>query len=159
MKFTLISFNVSSLSSIAIIRPSENLDSYFLHYTFQSEAINKFIAKYLGGTAIKRIVLKNLEKFFFPLPSIPEQQKIASILSNVDNLIQNTEKLIEKTTRLKKGLMQELLIKGIGHTKFKKVTFGRYFISYEIPVEWKLYIIKDLATVHGRIGWKNLRVG
>ena len=101
--------DVVILSSIAIIRPSENLDSYFLHYTFQSEAINKFIAKYLGGTAIKRIVLKNLEKFFFPLPSIPEQQQIASILSNTDEKIQSYKRYKEKLQRLKTSLMQKLL--------------------------------------------------
>ena len=54
------------------------------------------------------------------IPSIKEQQKIASILSNVDELIQKTEQIIEQTQRLKKGLMQRLLTKGIGHTKFKE---------------------------------------
>nr|AIF21159.1 restriction modification system DNA specificity domain-containing protein (hsdS) [uncultured marine thaumarchaeote KM3_98_C03] len=101
--------DVVLLSSIAILKPFDDLNSYFLHYSFQSEAINKFIAKYLGGTAIKRIILKNLEKFFFPLPPLPEQQKIVSILSNVDSKIQYQEKYKEKLQRLKKSLMQKLL--------------------------------------------------
>jgi len=100
--------NVVVLSSIAILKPFENLDSYFLHYSFHSEAITKFIAKYLGGTAIKRIVLKNLEKFVFPCPPLPEQQKIALILSNMDRLILNTKKIINQTKYLKIGLMQKL---------------------------------------------------
>lgn len=104
------------LSSIAIIRPNTNMDSKFCNYALQSEFMNRHIAKYLGGTAIKRIILKHLGKFEFPLPPIQEQQKIASILSNVDSLIQLTQKEIEQTQRLKKGLMQRLLTKGIGHT-------------------------------------------
>ena len=79
-----------------------------------------------------------------PVPPLHEQQKIASILSNVDNLIQNTDKLIEKTTRLKKGLMQELLVKGIGHTKFKKIILLPKHIVITIPEEWKPEIIKNV---------------
>ena len=66
-----------------------------------------------------------------PYHPLKEQQKIASILSNVDNLIQKTDQIIEQTQRLKKGLMQRLLTKGIGHTKFKKTELG------EIPEEWQ----------------------
>ncbi len=101
--------DVVILSSIAILKPFESLDSYFLHYSFHSEAITKFIAKFLGGTAIKRIVLKNLEKFYFPLPPLPEQQKIATILSNVDSKITSQEQYKEKLEKLKKSLMQKLL--------------------------------------------------
>ena len=45
-----------------------------------------------------------------PPPKL-EQQKIATIISNIDNLIINTQKIIEQTKSLKKGLMQELLDK------------------------------------------------
>lgn len=132
------------LSSIAIIRPNTNIDSKFCNYSLQSKFMNKHITKYLGGTAIKRIVLKHLEKFEFPLPSILEQQKIASILSNVDSLINQTQKEIEQIQRLKKGLMKKLLTKGIGHTKFKKVKsiFGKYD---EIPEQWILSKMKDVC--------------
>jgi len=87
----------------------------------------------------------NLEKMNFnkkhwlnhsiPLPPFREQQKIASILSNVDSLINQTQKIIEQTQRLKKGLMQRLLTRGIGHPKFKNVStkFGR---NDEIPESW-----------------------
>ena len=77
----------------------------------------------------------NAEQYSYmpiPYPSLKEQQKIASILSNVDELIQKTEQIIEQTQRLKKGLMQRLLTKGIGHTKFKKTELG------EIPEEWQI---------------------
>ena len=57
------------------------------------------------------------------IPPKQEQQKIASILSKVDELIQKTDQIIEQTQRLKKGLMQKLLTKGIGNTKFKKLGF------------------------------------
>ena len=54
-------------------------------------------------------MLKNLEKFYFPLPPLPEQQKIASILSNIDSKIESQEQYKEKLEKLKKSLMQKLL--------------------------------------------------
>ena len=79
-----------------------------------------------------------------PIPLLPEQQKIASILSGVDALIESTQKVIEKTERLKKGLMQKLLVSGIKHTKFKKVQthFGKY---KKIPEKWESVTIECVA--------------
>ena len=67
--------------------------------------------------------VNSIEKMLIivPIPSLNEQQKIASILSRVDALIETTQECIEKTQKLKKGLMQILLIKGINHKKFKKI--------------------------------------
>ena len=79
----------------------------------------------LGTTNRQRVPEYVFEKDLnFELPSLSEQQKIASILSGVDALIESTQCIIEKTEKLKKGLMQNLLTRGIGHTKFKKTTLG-----------------------------------
>ena len=48
-------------------------------------------------------------KLTLPLPPLPEQQKIASILSTWDKAIELKEKLIEQKKEQKKGLMQKLL--------------------------------------------------
>ena len=84
----------------------------------------------------------------FPTPPISEQQKIASILSGVDALIESTQHIIEKTEKLKKGLMQKLLTRGIGHTKFKKVKsfFGKYKI---IPEDWDLKKLEEIGKIVG----------
>jgi type I restriction enzyme S subunit len=73
-----------------------------------------------------------------PLPSLLEQQKIAEILSTVDDAIQKTNEIIAKTERLKKGLMHELLTKGIGHKEFKDTEIGR------IPKYWEVKNLKDV---------------
>ena len=77
------------------------------------------------------------------IPTIKEQKKIASILSTVDKQIDNVDALIEKNKELKKGLMQTLLTKGIGHTKFKKTEIG------EIPEEWEVKKVEDICEVKG----------
>ena len=79
--------------------------------------------------------------------SKPEQTKIAEILSTVDRAIEQTEALIAKQQRIKTGLMQDLLTRGIDEHgnlrseqthKFKDSPLGR------IPVEWDA---KELGTV------------
>jgi type I restriction enzyme, S subunit len=75
------------------------------------------------------------------IPTIEEQKKIALILSIVDEQIDNVDELIQKNKELKKGLMQQLLTKGIGHTKFKKTEIG------EIPYSWRVTSFKEISKV------------
>jgi len=66
----------------------------------------------VNGTDVKSIKL--------PKPPLPEQQKIAAILTSVDNKIEVIDEQIAKTEALKKGLMQKLLSEGIGHMRAVK---------------------------------------
>ncbi len=103
---------------------------------------DKFIP-YSQGSTFQAINRNQIDHVKVPFTSeVKEQQKIASILSNVDNLIKETNQIIEQTQRIKKGLMQRLLTKGIGHTTFKKTRFG------EIPEEWNIdSLIKYVSKI------------
>ena len=99
-----------------------------------------------AGTKMPRTSWLDIKKFPVILPDIQEQQKIASILSGVDALIESTQQIIEKTERLKKGLMQDLLTRGIGHTKFKNVK-GLFGKEIKIPEEWSSRQLKDISML------------
>ena len=75
-----------------------------------------------------------IEKLEFSIPPLPEQKKIASILTSVDEVIENTQKQIDKLQDLKKATMNELLTKGIGHTEFKDSELGRIPKSWEVQL-------------------------
>jgi len=75
------------------------------------------------------------------LPPLPEQRKIAEILSSVDEAIQATEAVIEQTKKVKEGLHQDLLTKGIGHTRFKDTRIGR------IPESWEVLRLDEIADI------------
>ncbi|ELK21280.1 type I restriction-modification system, DNA specificity subunit [Anoxybacillus flavithermus TNO-09.006] len=90
------------------------------------------LANYATKTAQPLLTQTTLKKIEVELPPLSEQRKIAAILSSVDEAIEKTEAIIEQTEKVKKGLMQQLLTKGIGHTKFKKTEIG------EIPEEWEV---------------------
>lgn len=75
----------------------------------------------------------------FLSPPLTEQQKIATILSSVDDVIEKTRAQIDKLKDLKTGMMQELLTQGIGHTQFKDSAIGR------IPSAWNIAELADLT--------------
>ena len=77
----------------------------------------------------------------FLLPPLPEQKKIASILTTVDDVIENTQKQIDKLKDLKKATINELLTKGIGHKNFQDSEIGR------LPKNWELKKVSDIADV------------
>ena len=97
--------------------------------------------KYATKTAQPLITQSILKQVKFSLPPLKEQQKIAEILSSVDAAIEKTEQVIAKTEEIKKGLMQQLLTKGIGHTEFKQTELG------EIPVEWEIKNLVEVAVL------------
>ena len=128
---------------MSIFRSKEN---HFIYYQFQMPIIRKQITKSLTFT-INQITNGNLNSFIITIPPIQEQQKIVSILSNIDNLIDSYDKTIQATKKLKKGLMQTLLTRGIGHKKFKTVKwlFGK---EIEIPEEWEIENLKKSVEFH-----------
>jgi len=118
---------------------------YFIQY-FNSKNCQRLFNTIEIGTVMKHLNGGDMKKLKFLVPSIEEQQKIAYILSNVDVLINQTQKFIEQTQKLKQGLMQKLLTKGIGHKKFKKVKwlFGK---EIEIPEGWKIEKLVDIVDI------------
>jgi len=132
------------LSSIAIIRPKKELYSDYCAYILTLERVFQQIVGSKRGTGLSRIILKDLKRIQIPIPKkIEEQKQIAAILSRVDDTIQKTNEIIQKTQLLKKGLMQELLTKGIGHKEFKYSEELRC----EIPKEWNVKTIAQLFDV------------
>jgi len=109
------------------------LNSKFLLYLFRLYR-NRGIFKSMAKTAVNQASINQTElaNLKIPLPPLPEQERIAEILSTVDEAIEKVGQKIEKTEGLKKGLMQKLLTEGIGHKEFKDTEIGK------IPKEWKL---------------------
>ena len=124
----------STLASVSL--KNDSFDSEFVFYTLQEK--QKYLRQGAEGTGVphlSRWVVENLSLYKLPLP---EQKKIASILTSVDEVIENTQKQIDKLQDLKKATMNELLTKGIGHTEFKDSELGR------IPKSWEVRRLDEL---------------
>ena len=89
---------------------------------------------FVEGTAQQVLSFKKLGSLKYCLPSLPEQEKIAEILSAQDKLIALKEKLIEEKKRQKKALMQQLLTG-------KKRLPG-------FSGEWKVNILGNLSSMN-----------
>ena len=110
-----------------ILRAKENDLDKWIFYSL----VHKNILKFINGGTRAKLNQSDLREIQISLPPLPEQKKIASILTSVDEVIETTQKQIDKLQDLKKATMNELLTKGIGHTEFKESELGK------IPKSWE----------------------
>jgi len=136
--FTAISkYPLTTNQGFCIFHQLKNIHNIYLSYYLES--IRPILMKHSSGSTFKEISKSSIKKIKLPLPPLPEQKKVAEILSSVDESVRSTQAVIDQTKTLKQGLLNQLLIKGIGHKKFKQTEIG------EIPVEWEVVTIKDVV--------------
>jgi len=131
--------------AIAAFLPKRNnvYSDQFLYQGLQHWNLLENIDQAVKGVTLNKEKINQIDTV---LPPLPEQQKIAAILSSVDNVIEKTRAQIDKLKDLKTGMMQELLTKGIGHTEFKDSPVGRIPKSWEITNLGSIVIPKGLQT-------------
>jgi len=124
----------------AIVLDKKNVENFFVFSYLSSKydeirnLSNQGSQENLNGYIIKNILLS--------FPPLPEQQAIAQVLTDTDNLISALEKLIQKKQNIKKGTLQKffngklLIVNG----ELKKVKLGD-LLDYEQPTN---YLVKDI---------------
>jgi type I restriction enzyme, S subunit len=124
-----------------VFETTQECDSKFLFFLMKSDL---YMTKYpaLGQGSINRrmsISFRSLSELNIATPPLPEQKKIASILTSVDEVIENTSR--------------QMLTKGIGHTEFKDSELGR------IPKSWEARRLGDLCDKTAPITYGVLKPG
>lgn len=133
-----------------LIRGNANkITQEYLYYTLLSQPCQNQIDTQISGSAQPGLKRNFLRGVFAYIPdAISEQTKIAEILSTVDRAIEQTEALIAKQQRIKTGLMQDLLTRGIDEHgnlrsedtyQFKDSPIGR------VPVDWRVGPISEFS--------------
>lgn len=121
-----------------VFQPDGSVDSDFLLYLLRwPRSISVFEAHSERGNRAgkrRRLYWSGFKDIAVRVPPLPEQRKIAAILSSVDEAIAATQAVIDQVQVVKKGLMQELLTRGLPgrHRKFKQTGLG------QIPREWEV---------------------
>jgi len=90
---------------------ARNKDVCLKYFAYMLSTVAKRYVSYVGNPKLMNNVFREIE-LTHPA-NYCEQQKIAEILETVDNAIENTDAIIEKYKRIKQGLMQDLLTRGI----------------------------------------------
>lgn len=117
----------------------EGADDDYIFYSLKlQEPILKSKTSGSGIPHVDKDALFNLEIY---LPVKEEQTTIANILTNIDQAIEKTEQLIAKYERIKTGLMQDLLTRGIdeqGNIRSEEAHEFELTRAYKHPKEWKV---------------------
>ena len=125
--------------------PASGVSSRFLSYGLKlPEHIKVFRARSQGLTSdVWNLRYEELARIEFKfVPGYTQQERIVTILSSVDDAIEKTRAVIDQVQVVRRGLMQELLTRGLPgrHTRFKQTEIG------EMPETWDLAHLRDVVS-------------
>ena len=136
-------------TNIMSVTLNETVSNEYFYYWL----VKKELWQIADTTSIPQINNKHIKPLLVPIPPLPEQQRIAKALSDVDALISTTEKLLQKKKNIKQGAIQNLLtgkkrLPGFGpQTKspaYKQTELG------PIPEDWEVKSLGDIFSIkHG----------
>ena len=134
------------------VLPNANVDAKWLYYNLLKYDLKK-LNESTGVPSISRDYLYRVTFETFPLP---EQRKIARILSNVDAVIEKSEAAIAKYKAIKSGMMRDLFTRGIdlktGKLRPRYEDAPELYKQSElgwIPKEWDVVKIGDFSSIKG----------
>jgi len=133
---------IAGADGTQIIVPKKDVISpkYFYYALLNTPLISRGYSRHFSLLKQKNI----------PVPPLVEQLGIAEVLGTVDEAIRRTDAVIAKTEELKRGLMQRLLTRGIGHTEFKDTPIGR------IPITWVTKKLSELCKIRKKKTYNKL---
>ncbi len=125
-------FSVTNVSGYLRILDRSKIDYKYLAYQLNLLHLNhRFDYQFKAHPSVIR------DMYRVPLPGLSIQRKIAETIEMIDKQIVHTVNGLSFNTKLKKAMMQQLLIKGINHTDFKSTVLG------QIPANWSVGSLVD----------------
>ncbi|TNZ65681.1 restriction endonuclease subunit S [Vibrio parahaemolyticus] len=105
-----VDYDFSVYVSLTLIKCGKLLDSNFVQAVLNTDYYRYLaLREQFAGGGVQNLNVQMVKDYIFPVPPLPEQRKIAQILSTWDKAITTTEKLINTSKQQKKALMQQLL--------------------------------------------------
>ena len=131
-------------SNIVWLSHDDRLDNTFLKYFYS-------VVKWAGieGSTIKRLYNDNILHTVISMPSVAEQKKIGAFFKELDHLITLHQRKLDRLKNIKKSMLDKMFPKDgevVPEIRFKGFTDA-----------WEQRKLREIATMHARIGWQNLR--
>jgi len=134
-------FDGISSTDILIFRAFQLCESDFLKYLIHSDEFIDHAKSTTSGVQHPRTSWPSLKEFRLSLPPLPEQKKIAHVLSTVQRAIEAQERIIQTTTELKKALMYKLFTEGLHNETQKQTEIG------SVPESWEVVGLEKTGEV------------
>ncbi|MCR2832099.1 restriction endonuclease subunit S [Acidithiobacillus ferrooxidans] len=128
-------------TDILAFRAKAACESEFLKFIIHSDEFVAHAKSTTSGVQHPRTSWPSLREFRLSLPPLPEQKKIAHILSTVQRAIEAQERIIQTTTELKKALMHKLFTEGLRNEPQKQTEIG------PIPESWTTPTVESVCTI------------
>ena len=144
------------LSSIGILRPNlKKINPDYLKYYLHSNSVKETVAKkYVSGSALPRIILRNFGEIDIISKPLIQQQKIAKVLSDLDAKIELNNKINDTLEQMAKTLYDYWFVQfdfPDANGKPYKTSGGKMVwneeLKREIPEGWKVGELKDIANI------------
>jgi len=113
----------------------------FLYSFLLTDHFNARMAGLERGASYPAVRDSDVTASWFPLPPLPEQKKIAHILSMVQRAIEMEERIIQTTTELKKAIMHKLFTEGLRNEPQKQTEIGL------VPESWEVVELGDMLSL------------
>ena len=99
-----------AIKNVALIKNNQNnINRYLVHYLQSDNILRQFHVEIAGGTQ-KFIALGLIRNLKIQIPCKEEQEKIAKVLSKMDELIEEKKALLSDWQQFKKGLLQQMFV-------------------------------------------------
>ncbi|RQG98297.1 restriction endonuclease subunit S [Natrarchaeobius oligotrophus] len=135
----------SGSTEFLVFHPRDGVtDERFVYYLSNLPEFRSVTISLMEGSTGRQRVPSDVFKggIQVPLPPLPEQRRIADILSTVDEQIQQTDEIIKETKALRDGLLQDLFDELIPNSGRKETQLGPFQV--QIPEHWEISDLDDL---------------
>lgn len=129
----------SCSNDVLVVRAKKEIDPKFLYYVLSDQNFFNWDSITSKGTKMPRGTPNAIMKYSVPDIPLPTQQKIASILSAYDNLIQNYKKQIEALQTAASELYKEWFVRFPGYKNSR--------FENGIPEGWKIERLGNLFEI------------
>ena len=131
------------------VKDENETDSKYLFQFLKAPFLMDYVSKKATGGTIKHLNQNILVDFPIATPSRAEQVRIGEYFSTLDDLITLHRRKCEEMKTLKKYMLQKMFPQN--GQSVPQIRFSGF------TEDWEQRKLSELATMHARIGWQNLR--
>ena len=138
-----------AIKNVALIKDTKNVSYLYLYHYLKSSNIERQLLFGMDGGTQKFVSLKKIRELKIQIPDDDEQIKLGTFMESLDNLIVFYQRKYEKLVNIKKSMLYKMFPQN--GSKVPEIRFTGF------TDDWEQRKLSEIATMHARIGWQNLR--